>query len=68
MYPVQKREFTLVVPKAAAFKYAWSMAGVDPRVETLQSQVSYTWTLTNTPQIIDEPGMPDIAKLVPVLS
>jgi transglutaminase-like putative cysteine protease len=68
LYPAEKREFTLVVPKAAAFKYAWSMAGVDPRVETLQSQVSYTWTLTNTPQIIEEPGMPDIAKLVPVLS
>ncbi len=68
LYPAQKREFTLVVPKAAAFKYAWSMAGVEPKVETLQSQISYTWALTNTPQIIEEPGMPDIAKLVPVLS
>ncbi len=67
-YPAQKREFTLVVPRNAAFKYAWTMAGVEPRVETLPSQVSYTWTLTNTPQIIREPGMPDIAKLIPVLS
>ncbi len=68
LYPAEKREFTLVVPKATAFKYAWSMAGAEPRVETLQSQVSYTWTLTKTPQIIEEPGMPDVAKLVPVLS
>jgi hypothetical protein len=68
LYPAEKREFTLVVPKAKAFKYAWSMAGVEPRVETLPSQVSYTWTLTKTPQIIEEPGMPDVAKLVPVLS
>jgi hypothetical protein len=68
LYPAEKREFTLVVPKAAAFKYAWSMTGVEPRVETLQSQISYTWALTNTPQIIEEPGMPDVAKMVPVLS
>ena len=68
LYPAEKREFTLVVPINAAFKYAWTMAGVEPRVETLSSQVSYTWTLTNTPQIIKEPGMPDIAKLIPVLS
>jgi hypothetical protein len=68
LYPAEKREFTLVVPKATDFKHAWSMAGVEPVVETLQSQVSYTWTLTNTPQIIEEPGMPDVAKLVPVLS
>jgi hypothetical protein len=67
-YPAQKREFTLVVPMNVAFKYAWTMAGVEPRVETLPSQVSYTWTLTNTPQIIREPGMPDIARLIPVLS
>jgi hypothetical protein len=68
LYPAEEREFTLVVPKATAFKYAWSMAGAEPRVETLQSQVSYTWTLTKTRQIIEEPGMPDVAKLVPVLS
>jgi hypothetical protein len=68
LYPAEKREFTLVVPKATAFKYAWSMAGVEPRIETLPSQVSYTWTITNTPQITEEPGMPDVAKLVPVLS
>jgi len=67
-YPAVKREFTLIVPKGVQFTYAWSQPAVAPVVETLPAAFSFTWTLANTPQIIEEPGMPDIAKLVPVLS
>jgi len=66
--PALRREFTLVVPKGVAFKHARSQAGADPVVETLPSQISYTWTAINTPQIFREPAMPAIEKLVPVLS
>jgi hypothetical protein len=67
--PGLKREFALVVPEGAAFKYDWSQPGAAaPVVETLQSRVSCTWTVMNTPQIFREAAMPDIERLVPVLS
>jgi len=66
--PALKRQYRLTVPKGVAFKHAWSQDGSKPEVETLKSQVSYTWTATNTPQIFDESAMPTIEKLVPVLS
>jgi len=67
-YPAMKREFRLIVPKGTTFKYAWSQNEPAPVVETLPSGTSYTWTMTNTPQIFEEPGTPDLARLVPVLS
>jgi hypothetical protein len=66
--PALRREYRLLVPMGVAFTHAWSRDGAAPAVETLQSQVSYTWTATNTPQIFREPAMPDIEKLIPVLS
>ncbi|MBN2464435.1 DUF3857 and transglutaminase domain-containing protein [candidate division WOR-3 bacterium] len=66
--PALKREFTLVVPKGVEFRYDLSQPGVAPVVESLKSQVSYTWTASNTPQMFREPAMPDIERLVPVLS
>jgi hypothetical protein len=68
LYPAAKREFRLIVPKDVQFAHAWSQGGVAPVVETLPAAFSFTWTLAGTPQIIEEPGMPEIAKLVPVLS
>jgi hypothetical protein len=67
-YPALRREFTLVVPKGVAFTHAWSQDGAEPVVETLPTGISYRWTATNTPQIFHEAAMPDIERLVPVLS
>jgi hypothetical protein len=66
--PALKREFTLVVPKGVRFSHAWSQGGVAPVVETLPTGYSFTWLTTNTPQIFHEQVMPDIQRLVPVLS
>ena len=66
--PALKREFTLVVPKGVQFSQAWSKDGVKPVVETLPTGYSFTWMATNTPQIFHEQAMPDIQRLVPVLS
>jgi len=67
-HPALKREFTLVLPKAVQFSHAWSQVGVEPVVETLPTGYSFTWRTTNTPQIFHETAMPDLRRLVPVLS
>jgi hypothetical protein len=66
--PALKREFTPALPKGVEFNYDWSQPGAAPAVESLKSQVTYGWTLTNTPQVFHEAAMPDIERLVPVLS
>ncbi|HTW92433.1 MAG TPA: DUF3857 and transglutaminase domain-containing protein [bacterium] len=66
--PILKRAFTLVVPKGVQFSQAWSKNGVKPVVEALPAGYSFTWTVTNTPQIFHERAMPDIRRLVPMLS
>ncbi len=67
--PALRREFRLVLPRNSKFRYAWNNTSepVAPVVETLGNTISYTWTMTNTPQVFREPGMPDLARLVPVL-
>lgn len=67
--PALRREFRLILPRGSKFRYAWNNTAepIAPVVETLGNSVSYTWTMTNTPQVFREPGMPDLARLVPVL-
>jgi hypothetical protein len=76
--PALKREFTLVVPKGSAYSHA--LSGVPQKIrgtewdvaELVQSlnanQDAHTWIAANTPQIFREAAMPDIQRLVPVLS
>ncbi len=71
--PALKREFTLIVPGGVGYSHAWSGAGEEVRGSSLDlvevvEQDSHTWTATNTPQIFREAAMPDIERLVPVLS
>ncbi len=70
--PALRREFTLVVPKGVTYSYAFS--GGDPEY-VLQTQpdvgaqqTARTWTATTTPQVFRERAMPEIERLVPVLS
>lgn len=68
--PALKREFRLVVPQGKSFASAWKNIAEPPapQVETLAGSVTYTWAMTNTPQILREPGMPNLARLVPMLT
>jgi hypothetical protein len=73
LYPALKREFTLIVPAGTHLRWGWNGTSdtVAPKVVTAIDggpETYYRWEFENTPQIFEEPGTPDIARLVPVLS
>lgn len=69
-YPALKREFELIVPEGVSFRHDWTREedAVQPQTRALPGKrTSYVWQINSTPQITEEPGMPSLARLVPVL-
>jgi len=70
--PALKREFRLVVPRGVRFSHEWNVAALKRAILKAEAdsgaQTTYTWSDEDTPQIFREAAMPDIERLVPVLS
>jgi hypothetical protein len=66
--PIFHKEISLIVPQDINIRYTVQNEGLDYSAAAENEMVtSYTWSVDNSPQIIEEPFMPSMNKIAPRL-
>lgn len=65
--PILRKEFSVSLPQGKGLKYKPLNGLSPPQVERVGGRVKYTWKISDSPQITEEPAMPPLEEVVPRL-
>ncbi|MGC8716425.1 MAG: DUF3857 domain-containing protein [bacterium] len=65
--PIINARYTVTVPKGMPIYYKMWNGNLNPNISEKDSTISYTWEMSNVPQIIPEDYMPPLGDIAPRL-